>query len=492
MKRRHPELWLLAVLLGVGLPGAVLFHLYGPRSAAPLSPATATTPSPETVALEVGDEPAVPAIWLDVHRPAALRQAATRNAWLQQALKAPIGEGFLGTWGGFLGTRGEDVALGFKGTVLDVLMDQVLDSPFRVTWFAGASGTSTPTLMIPTLSGAAKTAISVLDGSAKGAFSAADCPGDAALPTGPIEIKRWLLADHAVYAYSDAQRLFLARHPLAVLHAVCEPGSELASRKEVDVEVHFSAPQLGREAQTLASALGLGKEVSLALGLEGDRLVPRGLMAELLVQGRLGKAALPPDALKLVPSDTSVVLSLQVPLPVPLSAESLQTYWKEGAAAKREVRHVLLAWQPRGDPNLPDEWALIWGRAGDLPALQALFSESSFPSGTVCDQAVLASNTRTFNRFQDACGGRQPNLLNSAKPVVEGLRAPSSIGLGVNLGSLLSHLVADGFHSEHGTRLKGSAPPEIEEARRQLEALPFLGFHGIAEGGALVPGGFGS
>ena len=108
-------------------------------------------------------------------------------------------------------------------------------------------------------------------------------PGDeATLPKGAIRIQRWELANHVVYAHGEGQQLFLARHPLAVLHAVCDPGPPLAAKKGVDVEVSFAAPHLGREVQTLVSALGLGSELSLALGVDGDRLVPRGVNGALV------------------------------------------------------------------------------------------------------------------------------------------------------------------------------------------------------------------
>jgi hypothetical protein len=70
--------------------------------------------------------------------------------------------------------------------------------------------------------------------------------------------------------------------------------------------------------------------------------------------------------------------------------------------------------------------------------------------------------------------------------VVAGLRQESSVGLGVNLGAVLSRLVSDAHASESG----GKQAPEIEAARRLLEELPFIGVRGVAKDGALVPGGF--
>lgn len=490
MRRRQPELVFLAALLGLGLPAILLFHHFGPR---PASSAATRSPGKKASAsatkLEVNDRVAAPGIWIDVRNPAALRRAAMTNAWFKDALEQPLGQGFLGSWAGFLGTRGEEAGLGFEGTVLDLVAAEVLDQPVRLTWFTGAGATSTPVLTIPKASERALTALVSVAGAASGEFVAEDCPGEATLAA-PIVIERWLLADHALFTHAQGETRHFARHPMAVLHAVCAPGAELEA-EGADVEVRFAPARLGRDTQTFASALGLGDTVGLTFTLERDRLVPRGLTGEMRAADRLGRAGLSEGALKLLPADLPLVLSLQVSLPSPLTPEALQAFWK-GGGGKREVRQVALAWQPRGDSNLPDEWALVWGRAEERAALDALFNHASFKSGEVCGQAVLASNAATFARLSATCRGATPSLLNASASVVNGLRAESSIGLGVNLGALLSQLLIDGYASENGLPPGKAAPAEIEAARRHLESLPYLGFRGTAEGARLLPGGFGS
>ena len=62
--------------------------------------------------------------------------------------------------------------------------------------------------------------------------------------------------------------------------------------------------------------------------------------------------------------------------------------------------------------------------------------------------------------------------------------------MGVNLGKLLSGLLVEGHLGGRGKPPTGALPPEIEEARRRLEELPYMGLRGLVEGVALVPGGF--
>ncbi|HYO68106.1 MAG TPA: hypothetical protein VEU33_18710, partial [Archangium sp.] len=162
------------------------------------------------------------------------------------------------------------------------------------------------------------------------------------------------------------------------------------------------------------------------------------------------------------------------------------------------TRQVAMVWTPRGDPALPTEVALLWGRPEDAAALGQLFSgPNKMESATLCGHHVMASTPDVLARLRKACEGKGPNLLNAAAPVVQGLRAPGSVSFGVNTGRLLGMLMADGYWSQV-TQADSSkpqpraAPPEIEAARRDLETLPYVGLRGTVDGNRLVPGGFGS
>ncbi len=160
-------------------------------------------------------------------------------------------------------------------------------------------------------------------------------------------------------------------------------------------------------------------------------------------------------------------------------------------------RQVAVVWTPRGDFRHPQEVALLWGRPEDAPALETLFSgPNKLVRATLCGHHVLASGEDVLTRLRRACEGKSPNMLNAAGPVVEGLRAPTSVAFGVNTGRLLGLLAMDGYWSETQVDVKKplprAAPPEIEAARRDLETLPYVGLRGTVKEGSLVPGGFGS
>jgi hypothetical protein len=68
------------------------------------------------------------------------------------------------------------------------------------------------------------------------------------------------------------------------------------------------------------------------------------------------------------------------------------------------------------------------------------------------------------------------------------VRQPASLAVGFNSGVVLSRLLGDAYTAEAAAGKKPS--PEVESARQILEELPFVGFRGAVENGALVPGGF--
>ncbi len=458
-------------------------------------------PPAQPLKMEVPGDKATPALWVDVHAPARVRQALVENPWLREQMKKPLGQGFVGGWAAFLGSSGEDLKAGFQGAVFNVVAGKLLDEPFRAVWFTSEGRAGTPAFVVPRPGAAATAAYDAMDKAARRSEMLAEhCPGEEKGPEGGIRVQRWLVAEQALWAGRSADRLVFARHPLAVLQGLCAEPVKLEPAQGVDVEVGFASAQLGREAQLLSHVLGLSPGTRLQFAVEGTRLVGRGIAGTLAGgEPRLDSKPLSDDLLRLVPEETPVLLALQLKLPEQLDAETLKGYW-EGKGAWRGptlTRQVALAWTPRGDAALPNEVALLWGRTEDAVALQKMFSgPNALWRGDVCKHHVLASSDEVLGRMRKACEGKVPNMLNAAGPVVEGLRAPTSVAFGVHTGRLLSLLTADGWFSEQQVDpkkpLPRAAPKEVEAARRDLETLPYVGLRGTVKDGSLVPGGFGS
>lgn len=471
----------------------------GPPSAGATVEGMPEVPS-EPTKMDVPGASATAAIWVDVHAPAKVRDALMRNAWLKSQWDQPLGQGFVSGWAAFLGSTGTDLKASFKGAVLDVVAGPLLDTPFRTVWFSGDARAGTPALVVPKPNKASRAAWEALDAVARrGGMTADSCPAQTQkAPEGGFQLSRWLVAEQTVWAGRTEDRLVLARHPVVVLQGLCTPLPELDAKDGVDVEVGFDPEAYGRDAQLFTHVLGLGADTRLQFGVEGDRLVGRGIAGKLLENvAPLDSAPLSDELLKLVPEETPVLLAFQLKLPESLEPARLKTFWKEGGGATR-TRQVAVVWTPRGSRSLEPELALLWGREEDADGLAALFSGGSrtLTRATLCRHVVLATSAEEVERLKKACEGRAPNLLNAAGPVVTGLRAPASVVFGVNTGRLLSGLAMDGYTSEarvdRASPLPKVAPPEIEAARRDLEALPYLGLRGTVKGDALVPGGFGT
>lgn len=443
-----------------------------------------------------------PAVWVDVYQPAKVRSALVGNTWLQQQLKKPLGQGFASSWAAFFGSTGEDLKASFKGAVFDVVAGKLLDSPFRAQWFVGGSDSNAPAFIVPAPNATATTAYEAMEKVAsRGGYTSNKCPygapASATVPEGGFKIVRWLVAEQSLYAARTADRIVVARQPNMVLRGLCAELTKLEAPANVDLELGFNSEVLGRETVFLTHALGLANGTRLQFGAEGKRLVPRGITGPLLDKVRLDAAPLSDDLLKLVPSDTPVLLALQLKLPESLEGAKIKQYWEGQDPGQVRTRQIALVWTPRGDADLGHEFAILWGRVEDAPALKTMFAGgNTLEQATLCKHQVLASEPQLLQRLQSACEGKSPNLLNAAGPVVEGLRAPGSVTIGVNTGHLLSQLLADGYWSEQqlgkNAPVPGSAPPEIEEARKDLETLPYVGLRGTVQGNSLVPGGFGS
>lgn len=442
------------------------------------------------VAIAVGDVRPEPSIWIDVHSPPKLWRSLRSNAWISRAMSQPLGIGAGAEWAGFLTTRGADLANAFQGAVLDLLADGLLADPFRVVFFTGPAATGAPAIVVERPSAGARGAYEVLERAARnGLYQAARCPGpEKKGSTPPIAVSRWLIAEQALFASQRDGRIALARNPAAVVQALCAAPPDVPAVPGIDLSLSFSRDALGREAQLGAALLGLGPAPRLAFAIEGDRLEPRGILGELGDPERLAAEPPPASLLKLVPADAGVVLVATLRLPEKLGRDTLAQHLARTYRGPYAARPVALVWNPRGDGKLPTEVALAWpDRDADL--LRDAFSgPNRMERRSACGHQIYASTGDLAASMQKACEGKAPSVRNGAPAVAKGLEQETSLGVGVNLGVLLSRLAADSRASEAGPAQKPA--PELESARRLLEELPFVGLRGVVRDGALVPGGF--
>jgi hypothetical protein len=442
------------------------------------------------VKVAVAEVPPEPSVWVDVHAPDRVWRALRSNAWLDHAADAPLGRGFTAGWAGFLSTRGGDLAGAFEGTVLDVVLSRLLADPFRLVFYAGPDATGAPALVVSRPSPAAREAFDLLDATTRnGTYEAASCPGVKAAEGAPpaLAVARWLVAEHAVFAGERDGRLAFAKNATAVIQALCAAPPDVPAAEGVDVSLSFSRDALGREAQLGAALLGLGPATRLAFAVEGDHLAPRGILGPLDAPGRLDAGPPPEALLRLVPADAGVVLIATLRLPEPLTRASLAEHLKGAYAGPTAARPVAVVWNPRGDPALPTEVAVAWPERDAALLREAFSGPNRLDHRHACGHEVYASTSALAASIARSCTAQRASLLNAAPAVVAGLRDPSSIALGVQLGGVLSRLLGDAAASDPAAR-KGA--PEVDAARRLLEELPYVGLRGLARDGALVPGGF--
>ncbi len=433
-------------------------------------------------AITLGEVPQV-AFWIDVHAPAAAWKAARESPWLQKALAEPLGQGLSSGLAGFLGTRGTDLAGAFEGTVLELMMQKLLSDPFRVMYMAGGEATGAPAFVIPKPGSAARGAFEVMDqATAHGRYQLGSCPGKGG---GGVEVSRWLVADHAVFAAEKDGQLALAANPKAAAQALCASLPPVKADKGVDLSVSVSRVGIGHEANLAAELLGVSDVTSFQFAVEGAQLVPRGIAGKLEAPGRLQAAAPSQELLRAVPGDAGFVLLATLNLPEGLDVASLKQHLDGKFQGKLAPRTVAVVWNPR--PGEQPEVAVVWPER-DARFLQEAFSgPERMVEKRACGHVLLASTSGLATAMEKACGGKTPSLLNAAPPVVAGLKQPVSLGVNVNVGQILSRALGDAWAAEHG---KKPGSPEIESARRLLEELPFIGLRGVTKGDALEPGGF--
>jgi hypothetical protein len=472
---------LVGAVVGVGIAAARRHGGAGPKG-------DARPP----IALEVSAVPPEPSIWIDVHAPSKVWKAIRANAWMSRAMSEPLGRGAGADWAGFFSTTGGDLANAFEGAILDLFAEKLLTDPFRVVFFTGPAATGAPAFVVAQPSAAARGAYELLDGVARnGTYEAPHCPGVEPKPgvtAAPISVARWLVAEAALFAGQRDGRVALARNPAAVVQALCAAAPDVPAAQGIDVSLSFSRDALGREAQLAAALLGLGPAPRLAFAVEGDRLEPRGLLGALSAPERLAAAAPPEALLKLLPADAGLVLVATLRLPEKLTRETLAQHLASGYRGTYAARPVALVWNPRGDPKLPTEVAVAWPDRDAALLREAFSGPNRMERRRACGHEVYASAGALAASMGKACDGKAPSLRNAAPAVAAGLRQEVSIGIGVNLGVLLSRLVGDSWVSDPASA--GKRAPEIDSARRLLEELPFVGLRGVAKDGALVPGGF--
>lgn len=445
------------------------------------------------IAIPVGEIPPLPSIWLDVEAPGKVWKYVRSNAWLTRAMSEPLGQGMSTGWAGFLATKGGDLGGAFDGLVLDVVSNRLLADPFRVVFFSGPEATGAPAVVVPRPSSAARGAYALLERVArKGSYRAPHCPGPEPKEprsVSPIDVSRWLIAEHPVFAGERDGRIALARSPLAVVHALCAVPPAASATQGVDVSITFSPDALGREAQAGAALLGLGPGLRLAFAVEGDRLLPRGLLGGLDDPGRLGSASPPEALLALVPADAGIVFLATLRLPEKLTRDSLAQHLGRSYQGPLAIRPIALVWNPRGQEKRPTEVAVIWPEQDSAFLRDAFSGPNRMEHRRLCGHEVLASTGSLAAALESTCRGDLPSILHAAPAVSAGVKQPASITVGFNFGVVLSRLLGDAY-SAADTAAGKKPSPEIESARQLLEELPFVGLRGAVENGALVPGGF--
>ena len=172
----------------------------------------------------------LPATWIDVSSPQALRSLLTENAWLKGVTSSPLGRGFLGSWGAFFGSSNEDLGLSKLGQGLlgDMVAERLLTQPMRLTWFSGSSGT--PALVVPKPSSALTSTVATLTATMqRGGFLLDQCPGEPAVTDDKqkLSIVRWIVADHTVFVAVGRDRLVVARNQDTAANALCSPLPEI-------------------------------------------------------------------------------------------------------------------------------------------------------------------------------------------------------------------------------------------------------------------------
>jgi hypothetical protein len=440
--------------------------------------------------------------WLNVVAPKVAHETLRKNAWLGKALKDPVGQGFIAAWGGFFGTRGEDLGDVFAGAVGDLVLDQVLSSPYRIVWYGGDGAKGAPAIVVSAPTPAATRAFDTLVRvAASGGFNPPSCVASVAADGGATgeSIHRIVLADKIIFAARLGDRLVLAPRPQAAMLAMCKPLPASEPNDGVVVSLGFSISESGRGAQGLGTMLGIKSLVTLAFGVDATGFVPKSM--DLMGDGsRLAAVEPSAELLKAIPAKSGVVLFLAVKLPQDLSATALRDTFgieTENFGKTRKVwpsgapRQIAVVWNPRGNRNT--EVAVLWAQPGDeKPLAEAMTNgNGALVAGKACSVLAFTSTKELMTDLQASCSGKQPSMLQAAQPIAKGLSQNAALSFTVNFGQVMQQLTIDGWLSEHPAPNVTTGPQEIEAARKLLEELPTVGFRAtIGSDGKIVSGGF--
>lgn len=443
------------------------------------------------------DEKEAPAVWADVTSAPKLRSLVAENAWLKGVTSSPLGEGFLGSWGAFLGSATDDLGVGAvgKGLLGDVVAEHLFGQPLRIEWLSSVQ--STPVIVVPKPSTTLTTTIATLTTTLqRGGWLLENCPGEApfADEAAKLPIVRWIVADHTLYVATARDRVAISRDHYAVAQALCQPLPSIEANDGTDVVVHAAPAQLGRDAQSLSATLGIGESVGAGFVIDGTRLVPTGLVGTLAHPERLASTAIAKDTFKLVPEDMPVVVGATLNLPATLTTEALAAAWSKDSGALKK-RDVLVLWQPHGGEQAT-EVAVVWSDVADRAGLEAIFSGPNGMTTTqACGRLVVSSSPGLTQRIENACSGASPNITFAKPAVVSGLSSPWSLGAIVDLGRLTQTLLIEGHAHDlqrNGQAAPKAVPAEIETARTQLGELPRIGVGASHDNATLKGWGFSS
>ncbi|MBC7792289.1 MAG: hypothetical protein H7Z43_01160, partial [Clostridia bacterium] len=406
-----------------------------------------------------------------------------------------------GPWLGILGTRGVDLGGQFSGTLFEAAVKALEGDVSHVVWFADGSASKSPAFVIEKPSSSAKTLFSGINAAAaRQTFHIPSCPvapkparadGDAKpkedvanIPitdAGKIDVVRWSLAGVSIFVVNRADRLSMATGADAALNASCAELPARSTTAKSAMALQVLTQNMHRETQVLPKLLGLGEVIRFDVAVDGSTLRPLGI-GGTLDGGHLANAPTDQALLRLFPESTPFVVAANVALPATLDREALTGFYEKNQTALN--RQVVVGWKPGGVGG--GEVVVAWSRADDLAALKGLFA-STMQVETACGYVVMTPDANSLELTRRVCNGKQPSLAHLAKPVVDHLQRDAAVNISVQPGKLLAGLMIDAFGA---ARKDKALPPEIDDAQRRLEQLPFLGFAGAVSGQILVGAGY--
>lgn len=503
MTIRVSLLGVIATLTTMTLVGLALYakltYVPRPGEGSPRGDSTAELAGDaNTVDVEIDTPPplARPAIVLDVYDASTLAHVLTSNVWLRETFASPLGQGFWGAWSSVLGTRGADFGGHFNGTLFEAAVQAVEGETSRVVWFADGTAARFPAFVIEKPTASARTLFrGVAVVAARQTFHLPSCPvteGDEPesaektqntpiTDANRVDVVRWSISGMSMYVVEHNARIVVAGGADSALNAACTALPERSRTPKSAMALQLLTQNMQRENQVLPKLLGLGEVVRFDVAVEGDTLRPLGI-AGSVETARLGNAALDASTLSLFSEDTPFVFAANVALPQNLDEASLSAFYADGKGGVR--RQVVVAWRPRGSG--PSEVTIAWSKADDEAQLKGLFGGAMYVE-SACNHLVIAQSRAALESTRHVCNGKQPSLAHLSKPTVDHMAREAAVNVSIQAGKLLGGLMLDAYR---GTAKDTSIPPDLADAQKRLEQLPFLGFAGALSGQMLVGTGY--